>query len=344
MYTTLKKVFGLLGLIICSTSVFAQDLHFSQFFANPLTLNPANSGLFVEDWRVSAIQRQQWNQINAGFNTTSIGADMNFKGGVLNQDVVGVSVNVYQDNMASVIANQTLSLAGAYHHYLDGAKRHRVSAGIQGTYSQKKYDSEGWQFADQFDPYRYNPDKGSAESLDLNTIPNLNLNVGAIYAFRIKNNDHISLGFSSYQLGSPKESLINSGNELSVRFSLELSGNFALSPRVEIRPHILYMNQSRAKDFTPEFELKYSINNELSIFAGTWYRTQDAFILLCGLGYKKVELRFSYDQTTSGLKRITEAANVNSNVRVSAWEVSIVLKGILNRAVAGEFTVPCGIF
>jgi hypothetical protein len=49
---------------IISTSLCAQDLHFSQFFHSPLTTNPANTGFIPEgDYRLGVNYRDQWSSI-----------------------------------------------------------------------------------------------------------------------------------------------------------------------------------------------------------------------------------------------------------------------------------------
>ena len=51
---TMKKRFYFFILLVCLTNVVsAQDPSFSQFFASPLTLNPALTGKFNGDLRVS---------------------------------------------------------------------------------------------------------------------------------------------------------------------------------------------------------------------------------------------------------------------------------------------------
>ena len=41
-------------------SLNAQDIHFSQFYASPLTLNPAMTGFVNGDCRAGVIYRNQW--------------------------------------------------------------------------------------------------------------------------------------------------------------------------------------------------------------------------------------------------------------------------------------------
>jgi len=53
----------------------AQDPGFSQFFASPLTLNPALTGKFNGIVRVAGNYRNQWPSINNAFITSTISVD-----------------------------------------------------------------------------------------------------------------------------------------------------------------------------------------------------------------------------------------------------------------------------
>ena len=46
-----KRVTKIILLILFCTSLAAQDNHFSQYYASPLSLNPATTGHFEGDWR-----------------------------------------------------------------------------------------------------------------------------------------------------------------------------------------------------------------------------------------------------------------------------------------------------
>jgi hypothetical protein len=50
----------------------AQDPGFSQFFASPLTLNPALTGKFNGVLRVAGNYRNQWPAINNAFITSTV--------------------------------------------------------------------------------------------------------------------------------------------------------------------------------------------------------------------------------------------------------------------------------
>ena len=54
----MKKLILALGAFFALQAT-AQDVHFTQYFTSPLTLNPANTGLVNCDWRVSSNYRTQ---------------------------------------------------------------------------------------------------------------------------------------------------------------------------------------------------------------------------------------------------------------------------------------------
>src|SRR5437773_12412710 len=56
----MKKTCSLLAIILCISSLFAQDFHFSQFYNSPLTLNPALTGKMDGVFRLAVNYRNQW--------------------------------------------------------------------------------------------------------------------------------------------------------------------------------------------------------------------------------------------------------------------------------------------
>ncbi|PZP41957.1 MAG: hypothetical protein DI598_17590, partial [Pseudopedobacter saltans] len=54
----------------------AQDPHFSQYFAAPMTINPALTGKFDGDFRANVNFRNQWSSIDNGYKTFTGSVDM----------------------------------------------------------------------------------------------------------------------------------------------------------------------------------------------------------------------------------------------------------------------------
>ena len=55
--------------IIMQIPAFGQDIHFSQFYSSPLTLNPAYTGNYEGNWRVMSNYRTQWSAIAEPYKT-----------------------------------------------------------------------------------------------------------------------------------------------------------------------------------------------------------------------------------------------------------------------------------
>src|SRR6266516_4793846 len=88
-------------LVICVALVMvsiAQDPNFSQFFASPLTLNPALTGKFDGVYRIAINYRNQWPTIFNAFRTYTVSADMGIlKNRIPEYDQFGVGVIGFAD-------------------------------------------------------------------------------------------------------------------------------------------------------------------------------------------------------------------------------------------------------
>ena len=60
-----KLVLGVGVAMMLSGASKAQDVHFTQYFTSPLTLNPAMTGLVPDDIRAAANYRTQWTAVSA---------------------------------------------------------------------------------------------------------------------------------------------------------------------------------------------------------------------------------------------------------------------------------------
>jgi len=66
----MKRVLLIAFALLLGFVVNAQDPHFSQFNASPLTLNPAMAGKVQCTYRASVNYRDQWNSIPAPYVTS----------------------------------------------------------------------------------------------------------------------------------------------------------------------------------------------------------------------------------------------------------------------------------
>lgn len=351
-----KSFLRALVAILFVSSVYntvGQDIHYSQFFRSPMTLNPALTGNINEDYRIHAIHRDQWSALNSTFASTAFGFDMNFKEGILKHDKVGAGLTFYRDQLGEgVFKNTSIQLSGAYHRTLDAHKRHHLSAGIQLGYIQKSVDFTSLQFFNQYEGFIYDPSLGNGEDLNTANVNYLDLQAGAYYFYRINDGAKFYAGLSGYEITTPKETFANrvdtivaDPNEIGSRIVFHAGLEYQLNNKMTLLPKFLFMQQSRGRDVMLGSLLAYNLSGlEASLLVGGFYRFGDAGIIMGGMQYRKVDVLISYDRTLSGLRQASGAEGTRGNGGVGAWEISIQFKGLLSRAVPKDYTVPCGIF
>ena len=77
----------------------AQDIHFSQFYAAPLLINPANTGMSGEDIRIANIYRNQWSNIGVPYETFSTSVD---KKTIISGHTVGLGGFILHDQSSAL--------------------------------------------------------------------------------------------------------------------------------------------------------------------------------------------------------------------------------------------------
>ena len=140
----MKKLF-ILGLIVLSFSASAQDPEFTQFYANPLYLNPAFAGT-AKGARFSMNYRNQWASLNTPFVTYAVSYDQHFDalGG-------GIGAQVLYDVAGDGrLSTSMASLAYSYH--LNLTPKFTVKASLQTAVQGKRIDFSELVFPDMIHP------------------------------------------------------------------------------------------------------------------------------------------------------------------------------------------------
>ncbi len=105
----MKKILGILVLFV-SINGFSQEPEFTQFYANPIYLNPALAGSNGCP-RFNMNHRNQWANISGAFVTNSVSYDQ-----FVNVLQGGVAVSVTNDMAGKNTINwSTINLAYPYH-------------------------------------------------------------------------------------------------------------------------------------------------------------------------------------------------------------------------------------
>mgnify|MGYP003349623446 FL=1 len=137
----------LVALLSGVSESFAQDPQFTQFYANPLYLNPAFAGT-GRCPRGVINYRNQWPNINGRYVTYSLSGDFHS-----DRLAGGLGMIITNDDQAlGKLKTTNVSLIYSYQAVI--SNKLALKFGLQGTYMQKNLDVNNLHFGDMIDPRR----------------------------------------------------------------------------------------------------------------------------------------------------------------------------------------------
>lgn len=318
----MKKIVLTLTVCVClASAAFAQDPNFSQFFASPLTLNPALTGKFDGEYRIAGNYRNQWPTINNAFTTATVSADFGIlKNKIPEYDQFGVGIMGFTDRAGGgSLVNNFVALSLAYHKALDENGYHQIGAGFQGSYTNKRLDIGSLKFGDQLTANGFT---GLSQENFAGFNPSqsyFDMNAGIFYNGTSNGYNNFYAGVSMYHLNRHKEVFSDTGYyNLGVRTTFQAGGKIPVGTYNYV--HIAANHSMQAKAQNTMLGAAYSLNvnndeeNPTNLYLGTWYRFKDALIPYVGLEFGEWHFGASYDVNTSSLKT---ASNARGGIEIS---------------------------
>ncbi len=283
--------FILLGLLPNSADnhVAAQDPEFTQFYANPLYLNPAFAGS-ARCPRVAMNYRNQWPALSGTFVTTSVSYDQHVE-----SIYGGLGLLVTNDRAGEGTLNTT-TVNAMYAYELKVSRTFSIRAGVQAAYFHKSLDWNKLTFGDMIDPrrgfvYQTNdvPRGGSMGNVDFSA---------GLLGF----SENFFAGVAVHHLTQPNESLITGNSPLPMKFTahagaiIPMSGSKYSANDAKISPNIMYRSQGTFQQLNMGLYISKG-----PLVGGVWYRNKDSFIVLAGITTNNFRFGYSYDVTVSRL-------------------------------------------
>jgi type IX secretion system PorP/SprF family membrane protein len=321
-----------------------QDPAFSQFFASPLTLNPALTGKFNGVLRVAGNYRNQWPDVNNAFITSTVSIDAGIlKDKLPANDTWGLGLMAISDKTASgILTSNYISLSTSYHKSLDEDGLNTLGVGFQGTYASLGLDGQRLYFLDglQLDGtwLRSPTEPVNSEHVEANYF---DMNAGILYNGSTDGSNNFYLGASAYHLNQPKQSFLGLDNViLPTRLTVH-GGGFFPGNNSESSLYVsgLYSSQASAKEFVLGAALVLSAGkDELSptnIYIGSWLRfsnVTDAVIPYIGLDYGNFNLGMTYDVNISAFKTASQG---RGGIEISLIYIKKTEEG------SGQHGIPC---
>lgn len=291
----------------------AQDVQFSQFYAVPLYQNPAFAGS-AHAARGIVHQRFQWLSLDANFRTFFASGDF-----YLPNQRSGIGFYALRDWQGGSTLNTT-EIALLYSYELPVSSKYSIRMGLQGSANYRSLDYSQFRYPGEFtDSTGYQGSSGlGPNGQDTKLYPDVSTG-GVFYG------DNLWVGISAHHLNSPSQGFVAGTDNLPIKVAF--TGGYKIPIAMRSRS-MAYVGDEREFTITPTFHYKfqgksdqldlglYFIYNQLLF--GTWYRglpikkyeqglaNNESVIFNIGWRYKQWTAGYSYDLVVS---QLTQARN-----------------------------------
>lgn len=324
-------------------NVHAQDVHHSQFWMNPIAVNPASAGFINGDLRAGTSYRNQWLSVTAPYQTFGLWADAPVLKRTVHQDILGAGMTLDMDRAGdSKYSTLQADACISYTKALNRKNSHFLSVGGMLGFAQKQLDPDGLMHDDQYQGGKYNPGLPTQETYPTTAFSYADMGLGVQWFYSERSGVNFTAGFSALHLNRPPQSLLK---DESIRLPVKYTGLFSVQfpmggEESYLQPSLYLCRQDVYAEimagmlgsYAFHFDQKGYVN---SLIGGLDYRLGDALYVVAGGKWRNFQLLVSYDFNVSGLRK---ASNGRGGVEVNLQYV--YRKPRLIR----RHKIPCPIF
>lgn len=286
----------------------AQDMQYSQFFANQLDLNPAFAGSQYYH-RIIINYRNQWPELGNPYVTYSFSYDRHIP-----KTNSGIGVQIEQDRQGSG-ALKTTTITGVYSYLLKLRPEAGIRMALGASVIQNYIDLANMNFPDMIDPIYGSvyPHDGSEDPLERRKLA-YDFSTGVIGFF-----DQYHFGVAAQHLVQPSLAFSDDAR-LPMKYTAHAGAEFSITHN-GLRPVIytinpLFMFQKQAAHVQMNYGAFFNRND---LIAGAWFRQNfdrpmNAMIFMAGYDNRVFRIAYSFDWTMSKL----------SNVGNGSHEISLI--------------------
>jgi type IX secretion system PorP/SprF family membrane protein len=331
----MQRIIILLAFILSAAAIRAQDAHFTQFYASPLTLNPAMTGSFEGKYRVGTIFRDQWRGIlDESLRTFALHGDFRFvpKRATIQKDAIGIGLNFINDRVSTFNFNTTqIAFSAAYHKSLNTDNSQYLSVGLQAGMTQRNVNYNALTFADQFDG-QTGYTLGTGENLPTNNFAFGDFNFGLNYSIRLTPDNALFIGAAMHHFHRPNISFFSNdstGSKLFRKYSISAATDLRIGENMSLLPRILIANQGDHTELNIGANVKTKMGEygAYAVHLGGWARPVrnsdgfglDAAVVMAGFEINGILVGLSYDINIRSARQYNQGQG--------AFEVSVAYLG-----------------
>ena len=298
-----------------NTGLKAQsDIHFSQYYASPMIVNPANTGLFSGKFRGIVNYRRQWENVGEVYQTIGASGDMLLVSDLFEDDFVGLGVSFAQDQSGVSGFTQTDgALNASYTKILDRYESHFVSIGAQLGYGQRSISVNNLIWDNQWTQRGFDPTLPTGEIFTNFSINFVDLGAGINYFY--SNRDETikgNFGAAAYHLNRPNITIQGAEERLFTKYVFNGGFYWFLDSRsIGFYPNFLWISQGPQNMLNMGIDFKLLLSEatrftgfrkETALSLGIYHRLNDSFFPMMKLSTGGFTLGISYDLITSNLR------------------------------------------
>ncbi len=304
----MKRIQISLLILFCAIGparLFAQiDPHFSQYYAYPLWLNPALTGVMNGDLRITGNFRSQWGSIQNPYSSTALSADFR------PTSKVGVGLNLINQSAGNAGFNYLAGYGSAsYNIIVSNDSYQHINFGLQAGFINQRFNMDKFQFGSQYDPATgYNPALPSLENFNSTNTTVFDANAGVFYydgnPLKLAN---IFGGFSVNHLAPAKDAFAaKAGANIPIRYDVHGGVRLQVAEHFSVTPHGLFVRQQKNQIIALGAYSQFMLTNGDGLILGALYRVNDAAVATAGYSLGNLVFGASYDVNSSSLNRATQ--------------------------------------
>lgn len=297
------RIILLFSLLLTTGLLQAQDVHWSQFYDNPILLNPSNAGNFKGTSRVHLNYRDQWRSVTKAFSSFSLTYDSKFR----NKKEWAYAITILNDKAGDgKFKTIEINVAPSYEKILNRDTTDKIRFGLNLGFNSRNYVMSNFEFDEQYNGTNFDPNLPVTEDYTTLKKSNLTLGLGSTYTHRLDRKKSIEVGLALFNINQPNQGFYGEKIKRDMRLSLHSRFTMRLKDDLFLMPQVLFQLQGTYKEFDlgaqVKKQMKLNEKENKAIYAGIFYRMKDAIYLNAGLDYNAWYFGVSYDINTSTLK------------------------------------------
>lgn len=297
-------------LITAAVHVYAQDPHYTQYFATPCLINPAYTGVFNGDLRVSTNFRQQWMGVSSPVSSIIGSVDGKlFDDEVYHQNPFNIGIAFQSDKtLNGALSSDGLTGNAAYHIPIDREGYQSLGIGLSGTYGKRNFNFSRMASANQFTSGGFNLSLPSGEIALENMRSFFSIGAGLLYTNnKPDEGSFFEIGVGAFHLNRPLQTILYEGiSEIPMRVAAHTSLQRYVGADLLLEGRLLYQLQAGADYLLGGMTLTKLLQEDplgSLIGLGCWYRSGDAVAPYLFAEFNSVRVGFTYDIQINNIRK-----------------------------------------